>query len=136
MNAAPKALHGASQQPIRFKLTRPFVETLTVKDLCGVPAGLLGSEFVARGLAYPLAIILGVVELAHLGGGVDVKVVLVGDPSTSQGCPEPQQPGLGVVRSADTTALAYVDQQLGREHVVVVAGRTHRRSRRPRPSPF
>jgi hypothetical protein len=56
-------------------------EVDAVEDFDGVASGVLGGEFAARTLADPLAVVLGVLELAQRGGGSEGGVVVGATPA-------------------------------------------------------
>ena len=73
-----------------------------------VAAGVFGGELDARALADSEPVVLGVLDVAKLGGGGELAVVLVGDASTGEGLLQPTRVRPGVVRTADPAALAHV----------------------------
>src|SRR5436190_7835697 len=83
-------------------------EVDVVEDLAGVALDVGRRELDARALADAVAVVLGVLEVAQLGRGRELRAVLVGDARVRERRLKPLGVRPGVLRSADAAPLAHV----------------------------
>src|SRR6185312_3512277 len=95
--------------PVHRQAPDERLERDEVEDLLGVLADVLRGQAHAGALAHPLALVVAVLELAHLGVGCQLGVVLVADPRLGQQLLEALGVGPRVPGPAHATALADVE---------------------------